>query len=43
MRPPADHQVQLAREFVRGGDGLSMTAPLTASADSSARPRPGVR
>ena len=43
MRPPADHQVQLAREFVRGGDGLSMTAPLTASADSSARARPGVR
>ena len=43
MRPPAGHQVQLAREFVRGGDGLSMAAPLTASADSSARARPGVR
>ncbi len=43
MGPPAAHQVQLAREFVRGGDGLSMTAPLTASADSSARARPGVR
>jgi len=43
MGPPASHQVQLAREFVRGGDGLSMAAPLTASADSSARARPGVR
>ena len=43
MGPPASHQVQLAREFVGGGDGLSMAAPLTASADSPAPARPGVR
>ncbi len=43
MGPPASHQVQLAREFVRVGDGLSMAAPLTASADSPAPARPGVR
>jgi cell division protein FtsL len=44
MVPPAANQVQLAREFVPGGNGLSMAAtPLTASADSSARSAPGVR
>lgn len=37
MVPPAADQVRLAREFVPGGDGLSMTAPLTASAGERAR------
>ena len=43
MTPPAGDQVRLAREFVSGGSGLSMAAPLTASAESGARPRQGVR
>ena len=42
MAPPAPNQVQLAREFAPGGNGLSMAATLTASADGAARsiPRP---
>ena len=43
MVPPAGDQVRLAREFVTGGSGLSMAAPLTASAQSGVRLRPGVR
>jgi cell division protein FtsL len=43
MVPPARDQVRLAREFVSGGSGLSMATPLTASAQSPGRPRPGVR
>jgi len=43
MAPPARDQVKLAREFITGGSGLSMAAPLTASAENPARPRPGVR
>lgn len=37
MVPPAADQVQLAREYVPSGDGLTMTAPLTASAEGRAR------
>jgi cell division protein FtsL len=37
MVPPAVNQVRLAREFVPGGNGLSMAAPLTASAQDQAR------
>ncbi len=37
MVPPAGNQIRLAREFVPSGDGLSMTAPLTASAEERAR------
>jgi cell division protein FtsL len=44
MVPPAGNQVKLAREFVAGGDGLSMAAaPLTASAEIPARVAGGVR
>jgi len=43
MVPPTGNQVRLAREFLRGGDGLSMAAPLTASAENPARSQPGVR
>ena len=43
MVPPTGNQVRLAREFLRGGDGLSMAAPLTASAENQARSQPGVR
>ena len=43
MVPPSKDQVQLAREFVPGGSGLTMAAPLTASAESPARLRPGAR
>ncbi len=37
MMAPARDQVQLAREFVPGGDGLSAAAPLKASAGELAR------
>jgi cell division protein FtsL len=37
MVPPAVDQVRLAHEFVSEGNGLSMTAPLTASAGEPAR------
>lgn len=37
MAPPAADQVQLAREYVPSGDGLTMTTPLTASAGERAR------
>ena len=43
MVPPAGNQVRLAREFVPRGDGLSMAAPLTASAEEWARSAPGAR
>ena len=45
MVPPARDQVQLAREFVPGGGGLSlsMAAPLTAAAGDPDRVQPGVR
>ena len=43
MVPPTANQVQLAREFVPGGDGLSMAAPLTASADERAGSGRGAR
>lgn len=44
MVPPAGNQVKLAREFVPGGDWLSMAAaPLTASAEIPARAAGGVR
>ena len=40
MTPPTPRQVQLAREFVTSGTGLSALAPRTASAE---RPRAAVR
>jgi len=43
MAPPAANQVQLAREFVPSGQGLSMAAKLTASAEPPVRPTSGVR
>jgi cell division protein FtsL len=43
MMPPTGKQVRLAREFVPGGDGLSMAVPLTAAADKPAPTTPGVR
>ena len=45
MVPPTANQVQLAREFVPGGDGVSvsMVAPVTASADQRARLARGAR
>ena len=43
MEMPANNQVQLAREFVPSGDGLSMAVPLTAAADRPAPTKPGVR
>lgn len=43
MAPPAANQVQLAREFVPSGQGLSMGAKLTASAEPPVRPTSGVR
>jgi len=43
MVPPAGNQVQLAREFLPSGDGLTMAVPLTAAADTSAPSTPGVR
>jgi cell division protein FtsL len=43
MAPPAANQVQLAREFVPSGQGLSMAAKLTASAEPPVRPASGVR
>jgi cell division protein FtsL len=43
MGPPAPEQVQLAREFVPGGDGFSMVVPLTASVDRQTSPARGAR
>jgi cell division protein FtsL len=43
MGPPAPNQIQLAREYVPGGDGVSMAVPLTAAADKPAPSTPGVR
>jgi cell division protein FtsL len=43
MVPPAPDQVQLAREFVSGGNGLGMAAPLTASVDRWTGPARGAR
>ena len=43
MTPPVGNQVRLAREFVPGGDGSSMAAPLTASAEEPARSDRGTR
>jgi len=43
MVAPARNQVQLAREFMPGGRGLSMAAPLTAAADDQNRADAGVR
>jgi cell division protein FtsL len=43
MMPPTGNQIRIAREFVPGGDGLSMAVPLTASADKPAPTTPGVR
>jgi cell division protein FtsL len=43
MVPPGRDQVQLAREFVPGGGGLSAAAPLTASADGVPRAGAGAR
>jgi cell division protein FtsL len=43
MAPPTGNQVQLAREFVPGGDGVSMVAPLTASAQTDPRSIHGAR
>jgi cell division protein FtsL len=37
MAPPSGDQVRLAREFVPGGAGVSMVAPLTASAEADGR------
>jgi len=45
MVPPGREQVQLAREFVRGGDGVAGRAPLTASVGPEAAREggPGIR
>ena len=43
MTPPAANQVQIAREFVPSGQGLSMAAKLTASAEPTAPVVPGAR
>jgi cell division protein FtsL len=43
MGPPAPNQIQLAREYVPGGDGVSMAVPLTAAADKPVPSTPGVR
>jgi cell division protein FtsL len=43
MVPPARNQVQLAREFVAGGDGVSAKAPITAAARVPARSERGAR
>ena len=43
MAPPAGNQVRLAREFVPGGDGVSMAGPVTASAETDARSIQGAR
>jgi cell division protein FtsL len=43
MTAPVGNQVRLAREFVPGGDGLSLAAPLTASAEEPARSDRGTR
>jgi hypothetical protein len=43
MERPANNQIQIAREYVPGGGGVSMAVPLTAAADTPAPPKPGVR
>jgi cell division protein FtsL len=43
MVPPGPDQVRLAREFVTGGDGFGMAAPLTASVDDLAGLARGAR
>jgi len=43
MGPPEPNQIKLAREYVPGGDGVSMAVPLTAAADKPAPSTPGVR
>ena len=43
MERPANNQVQIAREYVPGGNGLSMAVPLTAAADKPASSKAGVR
>ena len=43
MGPAAGNQVQLAREFLAGGDGLTMAVPLTAAVDKTGPSTPGVR
>jgi cell division protein FtsL len=43
MQPPSANQVQLAREFVPGGSGMSASAPLTASAEDPRRAGAGIR
>jgi cell division protein FtsL len=43
MVPPTANQVRLAREFMPGGDGLSLAVPLTASADRRDAPAVGAR
>lgn len=43
MVPAALDQVQLAREFVSGGGGLSAAEPLTASAEEPGRSEPRPR
>ena len=43
MERPASNQILLAREYVPSGDGLSMTVPLTATAEKPAPSKTGVR
>ena len=43
MELPVNNQIRIAREFVPGGEGLTMAVPLTAAADKPAPAKPGVR
>jgi hypothetical protein len=43
MMAPSRDQVQLAREFVTGGSGMSAAAPLTAAVDEFARSEAAAR